>query len=127
LRVLLYAQVVNLVVQLPIRFDSNLENIISFTAPLMLRIFSSSSTHQICCVDARCALPCTGIDGDVPCVFTPLPCCICCYNYQCKIACCDTLGNLKAKIQDGGAPEMVVCDAEKVASSPMTVEMGDRQ
>lgn len=66
-------------------------------------------TEQCCCIDQRCAIPCTGKDGDVPCVITVLGL-TCCVAFSCKPACCSTLGLLKA--DDAGAPALAIEDAD---------------
>jgi len=43
------------------------------------------STQTICCLDVRCALPCT---EKVPCILTCLPGCTVCANKEMKVACC---------------------------------------
>lgn len=49
---------------------------------------------QVCCIDNRCALPC---DNEVPCLYTCFPCCTCCVDWQFKIACCNTVGQLTGR------------------------------
>jgi hypothetical protein len=41
--------------------------------------------QQFCCLDSRCALPCT---KEVPCICTGLPGCVCCVNYKMQFGCC---------------------------------------
>ena len=73
-----------------------------------------SVNAQCLCCDCRGALPCTGPDGDVPCVFS-LACCTICYSWSCRPAACSSLGALReASIQDmvkeGGAPHTSISD-----------------
>lgn len=46
---------------------------------------------QTCCLDSRCALPCT---EDVPCICTILPFCTCLANYAVKVDCCKQVHDL---------------------------------
>jgi hypothetical protein len=49
------------------------------------------SVSTVFCCDSRAAFP---WDEDVPCVYTYLPFCICCYNFQCALGCCKTINEL---------------------------------
>mmetsp|Transcript_45867 Transcript_45867/g.106623 ORF Transcript_45867/g.106623 Transcript_45867/m.106623 type:complete len:151 (+) Transcript_45867:97-549(+) len=56
---------------------------------------------QFCCVESRCAFPCT---KQVPCIFTFLPFCVCCANYSFKIACCSKVKNFMPEYDNKVAP-----------------------
>jgi hypothetical protein len=49
-------------------------------------------TSQSFCFDSRFALPC---DDDVPCLFTLLPFCVAASFYECNVACCTKIKDLK--------------------------------
>ncbi len=54
------------------------------------------SVDQCFCLDSRCAFPC---DDDVPCICGS--CFItCCYKFQCKCACCQSIGQIDPEIQN---------------------------
>jgi hypothetical protein len=54
--------------------------------------------------DYRTACPC---DDEVPCVYGPLPFCICCFDGACNCACCVSLESLKLTSARGAANAVI--------------------
>jgi hypothetical protein len=52
------------------------------------------SQSTICCIDSRCALPCT---EKVPCICTCLPGLVCCVSQKVKIKCCAKVKDLQGQ------------------------------
>uniref|UniRef100_A0A7S1EYT9 Uncharacterized protein n=1 Tax=Noctiluca scintillans TaxID=2966 RepID=A0A7S1EYT9_NOCSC len=50
---------------------------------------------QECCIDYRCAFPCT---DKVPCIFTILPFCVCGADWGLKIVCCKKGGDIITRL-----------------------------
>lgn len=52
---------------------------------------------QVCCVDARCAFPCT---NKVPCICMVLPACTFCADFRVKIACNQKMGEIMPRLKE---------------------------
>lgn len=62
--------------------------------------------------DRRMALPC---DDDVPCVYTYFPCCTCCVNGQCSLACCTTINQVTIRNRGGSGGNGQYVNAQTVS------------
>lgn len=76
------------------------------------------NVRQYCCYQERCSCPC---DAEVPCVLTLIPFCTVCFDSGFKLACFETLSNLKSSRQQSMiAPTPAVA---VVQQQPMMTEM----
>merc|ERR1712039_283327 len=61
-------------------------------------------TEQCCCIDSRCALPCT---DKVPCILTCLPGCVVGLDWKPKFACCPLIDDIKPECQEIDTTQVV--------------------
>uniref|UniRef100_A0A7S1FE15 Uncharacterized protein n=1 Tax=Noctiluca scintillans TaxID=2966 RepID=A0A7S1FE15_NOCSC len=75
---------------------------------------------QKCCIDFRCALPCS---DKVPCILTALPFCICCADWEGKVACCKKGADVIPRITSTEGLTSRAVKAELIGA-PIPAEMG---